>query len=492
MNLWAKRIGQLTSLSVALFFFCCEDEANLLGYKNPNSKFEASYVEIPLESSVLLLDSQHTSNFFYQNETNRLLVGQYADEKLGQITANAFTQFFTNSTAKLAADAAYDSVTLTLVLDKYHYGSRQVSSQQSISVYELNDSLSLFNRKNYFNRSEIPVKPTVLGTKSFIVDPDSLDYYTGSRSQDSTFTVTLPLDAAFGQRIFESALRWRDSVSADDDTFVRFSKFTKAFYGLALKSDAGDKILGISTSSYVSVHYHTAKDTSEFNLGFFSVANFSQIKNDLSTTELAGLTQYAQDFYPADNMRYIQSGTGIYTKLDFGKFFEFADTVPNVIITSAEVSIEPISDPGQRTPPGNYILRLLKPNNFIERYASKSIQDSTDLLFYNPSFPAHTGTLRVDVGANPYIDSDSALFVNGDDNSPLLEYSSTDKSINGNFALFFQQLSRVRENKRRFQYFLLNPAAPAVPNSKSVNRVIFPKDNVKLKIYYTKPTTPLN
>ena len=41
MNLWAKRIGQLAVLPVALFFFSCEDEAGVLGYKNPNPKFEA-------------------------------------------------------------------------------------------------------------------------------------------------------------------------------------------------------------------------------------------------------------------------------------------------------------------------------------------------------------------------------------------------------------------------------------------------------------------
>jgi hypothetical protein len=29
-------------------------------------------------------------------------------------------------------------------------------------------------------------------------------------------------------------------------------------------------------------------------------------------------------------------------------------------------------------------------------------------------------------------------------------------------------------------------------NTKSVNRAIFPKGDIKLKVYYTKPTTPLN
>ena len=67
MNLWAKRIGQLAVFAVALFFLSCQDEASLLGYKNPNTKFQVSYVEIPIESSVLLLDSQRTSNYVYHS-----------------------------------------------------------------------------------------------------------------------------------------------------------------------------------------------------------------------------------------------------------------------------------------------------------------------------------------------------------------------------------------------------------------------------------------
>lgn len=478
-------------MPVALFFFCCEDEANLLGYKNPNSKFDASYVEIPIESSVLLLDSQRTSNFIFQTETNRILVGQYADEKLGTVTASAFTQYFTNTSAKLPAEATFDSVTLTIILDKYHYGTRDITTPQTISVYELQDSLRTSNRWNYFNTSDVPVNPIPLGSKSFLVNTDSLDYYTGSRANDSTFTVRFPLDAAFGQRIFDNALLWRDYETSQDSTYKTFNKFIQLFKGLAIKSDAGDKILGVNTGSFISLHYHTpTTDSLQQQLGFFGLANFSRIQSDLGASELAGI-QPSQDFYPADDMRYIQSGTGVYTKLDFGKFFEFADTVPNVVITSAQLVIEPVLDPGTLTPPPSYVLRLLS-NNFLERYGRKNVQDSIDLMFYNPSFPAHTGTLSADIGPqNVLVEPDSAMYVSGD-SSPLLRYDSEDKAITGNFALFFQQLSLVREQKRRFQYFLLNPSAPAAPNTKSVNRVIFPKDNIKLKVYYTKPTTPLN
>lgn len=489
MNLWAKRIGQLALLPVALFFFCCEDEANLLGYRNPNNKFDARFVEIPIESSVLLLDSQRTSNFIFQNETNRLLVGQYNDEKLGNLTASAFTQFYTNTTAKLPAGATFDSISLTLILDKYNYGSRDISTQQGISVYELDDSLRATNRFNYFSKSDVPVKPLALGSKTFVVNPDSLDYYTGSRANDSTFTVRLSLDAAFGQRIFDTALLWRDYDTTEDSTYTTYNKFVQLFKGIAIKSDVGDKVIGINPGSFLSLHYHTPSDTSQQNLGFFGLANFSQIKGDLGSTELSGI-QYSQDFLPADDMRYIQSGTGIFTKLDFGNFFQFADTIENVIITSAQLVIDPVSDPGKLTPPASYALRLLS-NNYVERYSRKNTQDNNDFLFYNPTFAAHPGTLRVDAGTTTLIEPDSSIYVNGD-TSPLMRYDSEDKVISGNFALFFQQLAMVREDKRRFQYFLMHPSAPSSPNTKSVNRVVFPKDNIKLRIYYTKPTTPLN
>ena len=65
MNLWAKRIKLLSALAGVLFFFSCQEESSILGYKNPNSKFKVSYVEIPIESSVLLRDSLRTSNFNY-------------------------------------------------------------------------------------------------------------------------------------------------------------------------------------------------------------------------------------------------------------------------------------------------------------------------------------------------------------------------------------------------------------------------------------------
>ena len=488
MNLWANRVVQLASLLVALFFFSCEDEASVLGFKNQNQKFEASYIEIPIESSVLLLDSQRTSNFIFQNETNRLLIGQYTDDKFGGVAANAYTQFFTNSGAKLPGDATYDSVTLQLVLDFYHYGSTDALTSQSVSVYEVDEELHYDNRRNYFSKSEALVKPSPLGTKTFTVSPKELDGYVADKS-DTTILIKIPLDKAFGQRIFDNAIAYRDDETTKDSTFKVFSEFTKIFKGLSIKTDNGDKIIGVSPNSAVTVHYHhldTGKVKLNLHLGFFSVTSFSQIKNDRSSSELTGLTQYSQDFSPVSDLRYIQSGTGVYTKLDFRKFFEFCDTIPNVVINSAQLSLGSVAE-SDFARPSNLVLRILQSDNRLKKV--KSHQDTLDISAYNPRFPAHPGTLTLDNGT--YVDSDLAMTVLGDTDA-FLKYSSEKKSYDGNFALFFQQLAIVRDGVPRYQYFAIYPSTPSMPNTKSVNRVIFPKDNIILKVYYTKPAAPLN
>ena len=487
MNLWANRVVQLASLLVALFFFSCEDEASVLGFKNQNQKFEASYIEIPIESSVLLLDSQRTSNFvLLQNETNRFLIGQYTDDKFGAVAANAYTQFFTNSGVKLPADVTYDSVSLQIILDFYNYGSADALSSQTVSVYELDEELKSENRKYYFNKSEALVKPTPLGSKTFTVNPKDLDGFAAEKS-DTTIVIKVALDKAFGQRIFDNALLYRDATTVADSIFINQSEFTKLFKGLSIKTDNGDKILGVNTNSAVTLHYHTATaDSLNLHLGFFGLNGFSQIKNDRSSSDLAGLTQYAQDFSPVSDLRYIQSGTGVYTKLDFRKFFEFCDTIPNIVINSAQLSLGSVAE-SDLARPSNLVLRILQSNNTLKKV--KSHQDTLDISAYNPRFPAHPGTLTLDNGT--YVDNDLTMTVLGDTDG-FLKYSSEKKSYDGNFALFFQQLSIVRDGVPRYQYFALYPTTPSMPNTKSVNRVIFPKDNIKLKVYYTKPAAPLN
>src|SRR5688500_14589768 len=102
MNLWVNRIqGQLTVLAVALFFFSCEDEASRLGYPNPNSKFDLKTIDIPVSSSILLLDSIRTSNYDAVNDVNRFLVGRYNDSRFGDIASATFAELLPADTLEI-------------------------------------------------------------------------------------------------------------------------------------------------------------------------------------------------------------------------------------------------------------------------------------------------------------------------------------------------------------------------------------------------------
>jgi hypothetical protein len=479
MNLSAKSVGQLLMLAVVLFFFSCKDETSAIGYPNPQSKFNVSYIEIPIESSVLLMDSLRTSNA--SGETNRLLVGKYHDDKFGDVTATAFSQYFTASTSKtyLTSTAVFDSVSIRLRFDFYTYGNKAIT-EQNISIYEIDKDLMLDSLAYYFNRSNTTIKPGLLGSKSFTKDPAEFKSYIDAQ-KDTTFTVSIPLENSFGERLFASATKYRDSQTPADSAFARYSEFIKEFKGIAIVPNSGDKIFGftpLSTASRIILHYHDAEnDSLTLSLLLSSTASYSKITTERGGTDLAGLTSYHTDYSP-NSLRYIQSGTGILTKLDFKKFFEFADTIPNLLINSAEISISGTEPSTTYDPITSLNLKVLKDNNRLRFIAgtTDTLNLISDLTLLG-SFKGYLG--YPGSGGTPFTAS-------GADRSDLhIVKSSTSDSYSGFMTLFLQQLF-LQKSTNRYQYFALYPESP--PFGKSVNRLAFDKNNIRLKIYYTTPT----
>jgi hypothetical protein len=490
MSLWAKRIGQLSIVTVALFFFNCQEDTSVLGFRNPNGKFKVNYVDIPLESSIYLRDSLRTSNYSYSGEVNRFLVGQYTDPIFGDVAASVFTQYFSANYSKIGSTAAFDSVTLELQLDFYAYGSNSILDQD-ISIYELDEVMSSDSLLYYHNDSNVPYTKQ-LGTKSFSIDPEALKALANGNDRDSIITIKVPLITSFGQKIFDSAVRYRDAVSKEDSVFVTYSEFVKQFKGIAIKPTNGDKIIGFSPvgpGTKIVVHYHEAtEDSLSFSMSMSGVIGFSQIKSNRSSTELSDVSVPYQEYEPDTENRYIESGVGILTKLDLGNFYAFADTVPNIMINSAEIFVE-ANDPGIYEPPAGFALRLLKDNNRMKRFDPDVPGDVTDYLAYG-------GYLTIDAATQgtPVVDSDSVLYAN--DRSPLLQYNSSTKSYAAFLTLFIQQLT-LEDSKTKFRNFVLypvsQPAATPMAQSgfKAVNRVVFSKDKIRLRVYYTKPTANL-
>src|SRR5690606_27868507 len=125
-----------------------------------------------------------------------------------------------------------DSVSLQLRFDFYTYGSTSVTPQ-TISIHELEKELQYDSINYLFNKAATPYNPTPLGSKTFSYSPENFKKYTKDRL-DTTITVRMPLDLAFGQRIFNSARQFRDGTTAADSAFVRAREFVKQFRGIAI------------------------------------------------------------------------------------------------------------------------------------------------------------------------------------------------------------------------------------------------------------------
>jgi hypothetical protein len=422
-----------------------------------------------------------------------LLVGSYEDPIFGKVTTEAFTQIRPTSTSTAKpAGAIYDSVTLHLHLDLYNYGSGS-SSTELFSVHQLTENMTFQGGNDYYTVSSVAYDPTPLGTGSEVIKPALFneeldDIFTA----DTIITTDLTLDKNFGQALFDN---W-NTTSTD---FTDFNEFSKIFKGLAIIGNNNSKIFGISLSdsTRISLHYHTATDTLVFNYNInstFGLASASKITVDRSTSSLAGLTTPYTDFVPVNpNKLFIQSGVPVVTKLDLSKFLEFSDTIENLVINSAELSISSIDEPQSFRPPQSLYLQVLEDNNRLKIYDG-SKQDSLDFIFYNNKVRSLTNSIPPSQNTIA-ISKPNAFGVVDDrqDRFAQLSYNSTTKSYSSFITLFMQELAEQESNatfnitKSRFVNFVLYPGNPFA--LKSVNRLSFNKENLKLKIFYTTPTT---
>ena len=486
MNLLAKSLGQLAVLAVALFFFSCEDENSLLGFKNPNKKFKINYVELPLESSVMLIDSIITDNKSsgITSATASVMVGRYSDNLFGEVKAVPFLQIFPASTTKIPVNSIYDSVTVQFRLNNYSYGFTG-ERQEKFTIHEItNDSLSRLYATRYQYKDSFQYDPTPLGEGSVTVNYDSLKkQYALASNQQDTLLATAKLDDEFGQRLFGFALNNEFKTNEEVKQFIYQIK------GLALVPSESGAVLGLKVMdglSKITIHYRTVensvvKDTLTRVFGFY-YSSFTNINTDRSGSELSVAPGPFQSFVPPSGMRYIQSGSPVISKLDLKQFYDFADadTNRNVIVNSAELVIDNVDPQPGLTPHSNLIFKIMNNNDLFTNFKIVSERDAV-LPFYVLSDQTHF-----------YINSDEP---SNSGSAARLSYSSDKNQYSGFMTLFVQSLFKNRFdadgiNDNRIQYLGAYPLSPTV--SSSVERTAFNANDVKLRIYYTRPANSLN
>lgn len=470
MSLWVRQTGRVL-IACALFFLSCEEDIALLGYK-ADQRFGVHFWEIPLESSLLLIDSLRTSNL--SQETNRLMIGKYQDDLLGEVSSGLYSQYYRNgSLPDSLSFATFDSVSLHLVFDEYFYGSRDQTFQEYV-VYELDEELVSVLEENpiYFNNSVTALGPQI-GSKSITMDPVLLEDAI-ENNLDTTYIRTIPLDASFGQKLFDAALRAQNATTVEDSTYIKLNLFTKEFKGIAVQAVQGDKIYGLNPRSddfRIVVHFHMDTKRDSLLLSFGNLAGYSGIQSEKTGSDVEGLVDLHQEYFPVSGNRYLQNGVGLVTKIDLGNFVNYPghDTIPAMIINSAELRIDGVGfQPRGKPLPTNAVLRVLGDNNRFRTI--KTQQDTTTLSSYNQT--VNSGFTILDDARR------------GD--QLVMTYNEDEKTYSAFMTLFLQELYKKRTTGPLLSTMAIFPISPAM--GKSVERSSFHQDDIKLRIYFTVPT----
>jgi hypothetical protein len=515
-NWWVKGF---VLFFVLIFLGSCLDENSLIGVKKPVSPFGVYYKEFDIPATTVQTDSVRAS---VSSLSDRLLCGVATDLNFGKVTASLFAQFASTSrnspkidkTGKTNFTVEGVSIRFVLSPDYYVYGDT-ANSQLDFTLHQITDT-DFKETNDYFTSSSVVYDLAPLGSSGFYYNHDSIvshrkknfDASTSNNRYD-TLQFTLPL--TFGQKLLDTALANGVKYFNEKDEWVlnpikTDSVFRIAFPGFALVPAAGNtKVLGFSTaftalksSTAIIVSYSYVKDGSTVNGKLYYTPSygpgFSKIDYDRSGKVIAGLTEKHTDFNAPDDYCYLQSGTGLYAKLDFSAVHQYfdaspTDTIMNAAINSAEliVEIEPDINRHHLSKSNKLIFRVV--NNSNRFFRAPAVQVTTSSGPFVDVVSAYKYNYNA-VGGDRYnavSTSQAYLDIADDGGGRFLTKSSKvgqELLYQGYVSNFLEQFLRIPSGYEKVYYMALLPGDNLY--GKSFHGLSFKKNKVKLRVYYTK------
>lgn len=233
----------------------------------------------------------------------KVYFGRYEDKYLGALAAESY--MIPQLTQSFLPDekAIYDSLVLIL---KYDYFYADTTKEQRANVHLLTEDYSTLSNAYYYAHSKLAFDSKVIGSKSFKAKPKSDN------------TISIKLSNELGKAIFAKGIA--KEMNSDNE-------FKSLIKGLTLQHGDKDKaaILGFALSdaaSAIKLYYHLdgPDDKTELEHTFSFGAGFTHVEADRSNTELSGLpgtSKFGLESETTGNRGYIQSGTGVYARVDF-------------------------------------------------------------------------------------------------------------------------------------------------------------------------------
>lgn len=372
--------------------------------------------------STVMKDSLYTGN-------GLILAGSYRDLLLGLVEAKGYLLPSASAGISLEERAVYDSLVLAT---RYSYSYGDTTQRYQLSVHELLEDIT---RASYYNHRATAYEKAPVATTAFFARRKTGDW------------LRLRMSDNLGQKLFSEAKA--NNIKTQE-------ALLKYFKGVALvtdhTNDAG--FLGYAKdSTTITLHYHVdgpdgkTKHSTALSIGQF----YNQIVNDRSGTAFEGLVTSRNSLSSTltDDVTVIQSGAGLMTRIDFPFIHQFGFDQGKVIVNRA-------------------FLRIQLPRN-------------PEVPFMSPP----EGIAIYTTGANNDWDASSSQLATGAFVNDIIlneRYYQVDVS-----SLIMQM---VQEKAKSPYGFLLGPLGTSSGSTSStyttsVDRLVLPKNSVKLQVYYT-------
>jgi len=326
----------------------CENEPANLGvsYNTFDQNYGVVLVDtIKIATSTVLLDSIPTSG------TGSLLIGGYDDPKLGKLRAEGYVQVGAGDAWEPGPDASFDSLVLVTKYSGYYYGD--TSTVQTVEVRRITQAFktyslpqfwvderqysALYKEGSLYNNSPdlSGQAASILGSRTFRPRPGSND------------SLSVRLADVLGREWLELAQN-KSAVITEADKFIEY------FKGLSISTSTNQptSVIGITTADIKVRLYYRENDGEEqkqfvhefpFNENLF---NYTKISADRSGTILENLTEENEELfaYRTGEEAFIQSGTGVVTKVKFPYIRKMIDLKDLLIVNQAQLIIHPVKD----------------------------------------------------------------------------------------------------------------------------------------------------
>ncbi len=489
---WPAKPVALALSWVFLLILSCKDDASLVGFRK-DPRLATRFVEIPLDNSVILREPIITQNIS-TDDVSRLLVGKATDPDFGSLEAKAFFNFSPPIQQDLpTAAATFVSLTLQLKFDYYVFGATD-SSDLQLQVHEILEQMT--PDRIYYSGTQVLYDAPAIGDTTFAPGPDAIaDAWIKNTDNNATnnvfFSIPIRLSGSIGPNLLDDLINNRNILND-------FAEFSAKYPGLAITMPVGNKILGFTpvyslptpttVDSRLILKYVENNTTVQLDLPIYytsinnifnPVVSFTNLQPNRSGGPLDGLIPF-QDHNPGDGKMYVQSGTGIMSKFNLKKIYDYFDTVNYAVINSAEMILD--NTYIGRNPQEFQLLLLDSLNQFRDIYADtlvngKEVNDPYLVKVKN-------GVVPLAVGKETRV----ALF------NELTGSTASINQATGKVGLtimteFFQQIISHKDEKGRALSFALHPLDNEF--NKSVSILKLAPSSAKVRIYYSTPLTSL-